>query len=179
MICSSLRCCQFFKLQIPFLNFINPFGIVVNCGEWSLTSPLLHVLGKLFLTRHRFSNLKAWGGQKASKKLCKNVQIRHAWKWIWHQIKTNSYLDYRLVEVTKKYKKKFKKIPTYPLVKMTANRKQTYIFFWPYWERLFSSQPVAVSLTLVTSVFFATWTSVISASPRLLPCRKTWYTGRL
>ena len=27
------------------------------------------------------------GGQKASKKPLRNVQIRHVWKWIWRQIK--------------------------------------------------------------------------------------------
>ena len=53
------------------------------------------------------------------------------------KIKKN--LTYRLVEVTKnKIKHKF---PTYPLVKMTTNRKQTYIFLAlaGYWLMMNSS----------------------------------------
>ena len=42
-----------------------------------------------------------------------------------NKIKNNSYLPTGWSDI----KKNKKKIPTYPLVKMTTNRKQTYIFF--------------------------------------------------
>ena len=45
-----------FLLQIYSLIKFHQFGIVGDCGEWSLTSLLL---GELFFTRHQFLNLKA------------------------------------------------------------------------------------------------------------------------
>ena len=45
-----------------------------------------------------------------------------------NKIKNNSYLPIGSSD-KKKNKKKINKFPTYPLVKMTTNRKQTYIFF--------------------------------------------------